>query len=49
LLILGGTFLAGISTALVSKNINTAYIVGGSFPLQESTIYMSYQALGGSI
>ena len=30
---LGGTFLAGLSTALVSKNINTAYIVGGLFTL----------------
>ena len=30
---LGGTFLAGLSTALVSKNINTAYIVGGFFTL----------------
>jgi hypothetical protein len=30
---LGGTFIAGISTALVSKNIVTTYIVGGFFTL----------------
>jgi hypothetical protein len=30
---IGGTFLAGISTALVSKNNITAYIVGGFFTL----------------
>ncbi len=30
---IGGTFLAGISTALVSKNNITTYIVGGFFTL----------------
>ena len=30
---LGGTFLAGLSSALLSKNITTAYIVGGFFTL----------------
>ena len=30
---IGGTFIAGISTALVSKNIIPIYIIGGFFTL----------------
>ena len=30
---IGGTFIAGISTALVSKNIMPTYIIGGFFTL----------------
>ena len=30
---LGGTFLGGLGTSIFSKNINTAYIVGGLFTI----------------
>ena len=35
---LGGAFLGGLGTSIFSKNINTAYIVGGFSPSSASSI-----------